>query len=425
MANILSVNNFLMSFKGTEIIELKFEGWPVPLPPASKCGKRIIGYYSGWERRTISESQVSKLTHAIFVAIRMFKNGQIGFHNTEYSGRFLDMKKKARLVNKDIKVMIGVGGKGNSQFFSPVFADGKKRKTLVKSISNFLFTQKIDGVEIDWTYPFAEAQDRNTTVSFLTELRTDLRALEHKKNLTEPFLISMLTPQIIWDQLDGYDLKGIAEQVDFINLISYEYYGPWGMPAGVYTGPIGPLYGGKRGNVDDTMKVHACETMEPSKVVLGIPLYGKFWKNVKKDPINQTETMCQEEVCRIDDPFEISDVWRIAEMKDGRPRGGFISWSDRETDDVGIIWNKTEAKWDDKSKSTYIWRPEDRILITYASKQSIEEKIKYVEEKNLGGINIWSLNMDDEKDTALELVSSGNLCDGKKKKKKNEIMYKC
>ncbi|UMM16215.1 hypothetical protein L5515_013324 [Caenorhabditis briggsae] len=203
--------------------------YPVPLPPASKCGKRIIGYYSGWERRTISESQVSKLTHAIFVAIRMFKNGQIAFHNTEYSGRFLDMKKKARLVNKDIKVIIGVGGKGNSQFFSPVFADGKKRKTLVKSISNFLFTQKIDGVEIDWTYPFAEAQDRNTTVSFLSELRTELKLLEHQKNLTEPFLISMLTPQIIWDQLDGYDLKGIAQQVDFMNLISYEYYGIWMM----------------------------------------------------------------------------------------------------------------------------------------------------------------------------------------------------
>ncbi|KAF1765225.1 hypothetical protein GCK72_005177 [Caenorhabditis remanei] len=396
--------------------------YPIPLPPAAKCGKRIIGYYSGWERRTISENQVSKLTHAIFVAVRMYQNGQIGFHNSEYSGRFFDMKKKARRVNSDIKVMIGVGGKGNSQFYSSIFADTQKRKTFVKSISEFLSTHKVDGVEIDWTYPFADKVDKNTTVIFFKELRQSLKDLEHKKGVKTPYLISMLTPQIIWNQLDGYDLKGILDHADFLNLISYEYYSPWNVKEGAYTGPLAPIYGGKRGNIDDTMKVHTCQTRKPNQVILGVPLYGKFWRNVKEKPINQTETMCKEESCRIEDPVDISDIWRIAEKKKGKGFGGFISWNERESDDVGVIWNKTEEKWHNISKSAYIWRPEDRILITYENKRTLQEKIKYAIEKNLGGINIWSLNMDDEQDSALSLISSAELCDGKKK---NEIMYKC
>ncbi|CAL2033229.1 unnamed protein product [Caenorhabditis brenneri] len=396
--------------------------YPMPLPNAATCGKRIVGYYTGWEPRKITENQISRMTHIIFVAIKMFGNGQIGFHNPEYGGRFFDMKRKARRVNGKIKVMIGVGGRSNSQFFSSVIADSQKKQSFISSLTAFLSTNEVDGLEIIWTVPFAELKDRKNLVNFLKDLREELTKLQHEKRLSDPYLVSMMTPQIIWKQSEGYDLEGIVKYADFLNVISYEFYGPWDIEEGAFTGPVGPLYGGRRGNIDDTMKIHTCETKKPSQLTLGIPLFGKFWKNVKREKINQTETMCVKEVCRIEGQEDISDIWRVSELKNGKPVGGLISWNDREDEEVGIPWNKTEAQWHDISKSAFIWKEEDQVLITFETERSIKEKIEYAVTKNMGGINLWSLNMDDDMDTVLNLISSVNMCTGRDK---DEIMYKC
>uniref|UniRef100_A0A1I7UCF6 Glyco_18 domain-containing protein n=1 Tax=Caenorhabditis tropicalis TaxID=1561998 RepID=A0A1I7UCF6_9PELO len=303
-----------------------------------------------------------------------------------------------------------------------VFADTEKRRSFIGSLTTFLTANKIDGLEIIWTFPFAELTDRVNMVTFFKELREELTNLEHKTNRTDPYVISMLTPQVLWKQLEGYDLDGILKYADFLNVVSYEFYGPWSQKEGAFTGPVGPLYGGKRGNIDDTMRVHTCETMKPSQLTLGIPLFGKFWKNVKEEKINQTETLCKKEICRIADPVDISDLWREAELENEKPEGGLISWNDRENDEVGIFWDRSQAKWHNISKSAFIWRPKERVLITFETKESIEEKVKYAIEKNMGGINLWSLNMDDEMDTVLNLVSSMNMCNTKPK---NQIMYNC
>ncbi|EGT56292.1 hypothetical protein CAEBREN_29035 [Caenorhabditis brenneri] len=204
----------------------------------------------------------------------------------------------------------------------------------------FLSTNEVDGLEIIWTVPFAELKDRKNLVSFLKDLREELTKLQHEKRLSDPYLVSMMTPQIIWKQSEGYDLEGIVKYADFLNVISYEFYGPWDIEEGAFTGPVGPLYGGRRGNIDDTMKIHTCETKKPSQLTLGIPLFGKFWKNVKREKINQTETMCVKEVCRIEGQEDISDIWRVSEFKNGKPVGGLISWNDREDEEVGIPWEQ-------------------------------------------------------------------------------------
>ena len=52
----------------------------------------------------------------------------------------------------------------------------------------------------------------------------------------------------------GYDLTGLLNYVDFVNVRTYAYYGTWN----AYTGPRSPLYGAgardQRLNVDWTLK---------------------------------------------------------------------------------------------------------------------------------------------------------------------------
>lgn len=57
-----------------------------------------------------------------------------------------------------------------------------------------------------------------------------------------------------WALDPGYDLPGLLNYVDFVNVMTYDYYGTWSSN----TGPPSPLYGaGAQGsmlNVDWTLK---------------------------------------------------------------------------------------------------------------------------------------------------------------------------
>lgn len=79
----------------------------------------------------------------------------------------------------------------------------------------------------------------------------------------------------------GYDLKGISKYINFFNVMTYDYYGPWKMngrtdlpepPPGTLTGPPAPLYAatpkGTSGNlcVQWTLKYYACRISDMSKV---------------------------------------------------------------------------------------------------------------------------------------------------------------
>jgi chitinase len=57
-----------------------------------------------------------------------------------------------------------------------------------------------------------------------------------------------------WALDPGYDLPGLLNYVDFVNVMTYDYYGTWS----AYTGPSSPLYGvgaqSQQLNVDWTLR---------------------------------------------------------------------------------------------------------------------------------------------------------------------------
>lgn len=71
---------------------------------------------------------------------------------------------------------------------------------------------------------------------------------------------------------NGYDLNGIADAIDFFNVMSYDYYGAWQSDAGEITGPPAPLFmGSPKGtsgklNQHWTMKYYACRANNVQKV---------------------------------------------------------------------------------------------------------------------------------------------------------------
>ncbi|EYB90831.1 hypothetical protein Y032_0213g2279 [Ancylostoma ceylanicum] len=381
--------------------------------PAAACGKRVVGYYTGWGTREITEDQIRRLTHVIFAFVATQADGSIGFgavSNEPDQGdaaakamqRFNDLRSKVRTAKSGTKMLFAVGGWENSQYFSSIAADPTKRANFVNHVANFLRDQQIDGVDVDWEYPVTGGAtegipaDKQNYVTLLSDLRTRLTNLATELGRTVPYEITLASAAGEWTIRPGYDLSGIMQYADFINVMTYDYYGAWGSQWGAYTGPPSPLfYGSPPGfsgklNADFTMKYYSCRSGKPSKLNMGVPFYGRYWENVGA-AIDANDEM-----------------WRTADAVGGVYQGGYLAWKDIPTKG----WSRDSASFHEKTKAPYIYDSGSRRFLGFENVQSLQHKVNYAIERNLGGLMIWAIDLDDYSNTLLDVISSADLCSG-------------
>ncbi|EFO86075.1 hypothetical protein CRE_01670 [Caenorhabditis remanei] len=363
-------------FSGTETV-----GIIQPFPTNSPI--RVIGYYSEfYDKFIIRKSQLSKLTHAIVACVTMNSEGELHFKNDIAQREFLSTINKSKRMENKLRVMISIGGHDNSEHFSSAMESSRNK--FVDSIVSFIAEHQIDGVNIFWEAP---AQSKFRYSEFLATLSDKLS--EQGRTDDKQYVISIVAPRPGIDNWEsGFDLDGIIDHVDFINVISMDYYAPWPNEWGKPVGPSAALYSGgaprKQYNVDYTMRYYIEETRQPGKFNLVIPFYVRLWKNVGEK-------------------LKESEVYRDVELKDGKVEG--VPYMDRWTAEHEG-WKLTPASWDEKTKTSYTYNPEAKTFLTFEDARSLAEKMQYVNEKNLGGVWIWSVHTDDDDNTLLNLLLS-------------------
>lgn len=377
----------------------------IEAPKKARCGKRVIGYYTGFESLDISESQLKNLTHVIFAYIEMSWDGSLSFKDSKTHNRFLDLLKKAR--KGQTKVLVSIGGEENSQFFAAVTADSRKRRFFIKSLTVFLDDYKLDGVDFYWKR--ATEKDKWNYISLLRELRQRLDSQKLGSQKQDRLISITVPPAGIENWEMAYDLDQSLEYVNFINVFTMDYYGPWANQWGTPTGPISPMYGGienrKNFNVDWTMQYYICKARNPYYFNIVIPFFARLWYNVSS-PLEKGR-----------------EIYRNVDLLDNKAQG--VPYMSRWTVDQKKI-DLSNPSWDQASNSSYIYEPKSRTFLSFETKKSIEEKSKYVVEKNLGGVWIWSVEMDDERNSLMNAIMESEICsmdvDGKER---NEVMYNC
>ncbi|EGT56248.1 hypothetical protein CAEBREN_24315 [Caenorhabditis brenneri] len=301
-------------------------------PNAASCGKRVVGYFTEWEANDVTEKQLEKLTHVIYLFLGI-ENGTATLGEGKTEKRFLDLKSKARSIKSDLKVMIGLGGHSQSSRFAPLVSDPEKRKVFIDSIANFIDEHYLDGVEIFWYWSYKP--DKLNHLKFVRELRQRLNDLKNQRKRAEDYIISIIVPPSISKMNDGYSI---------------------------------------------------------------VPFYGTFWRNASF-PLED----------------DSDDIWKPMDSA----KGPFaVRWN--ELDRNG--WEKENAKFHEKSKTSYIWLPETKHFLTFENERSLKEKAKYIKNHNIGGFLTWAIDQDDEENTLLNVVSSADICSGKDK---NVVEYLC
>jgi chitinase len=159
------------------------------------------------------------------------------------------------------------GNFGNTTGLAPIFDSGffEQPATSINAVPGIF-----DGFDIDWEFPI-QPQDKVNFVALLKEFRKQLHAAGPGHILTAALPAGEQDFSLI-------DLPGAAEQVDFVNLLTFDYSGPFNN----HTGFVSPLVQTQfdpstKFNVTFTVQSYLNAGVPADKILMGIPFYSYGW----------------------------------------------------------------------------------------------------------------------------------------------------
>ncbi|KAG7160183.1 chitinase 2-like 3 [Homarus americanus] len=284
--------------------------------------------------------------------------------------RFVNMKS----LNPRLKVLVAIGGwTEGSKKYSAMAKTAASRKTFIKSAVKFIQEHKFDGLDLDWEYPANRGgvpEDKENFVELVKELRQEFN--KYGWMLTAAMAAGKSTIET------AYDIDDLAQYLDFIHIMAYDYHGKWDGK----TGHNAPLYPRddesdveKTLNVDTTVKLYLKSGAPAHKLVLGVGLYGRTF--LLSDPAN----------VGISAPALSSAFAGPYTREDGFL--GYNEICEKQTMEGGawsIVWQKAH-------QAPYMVR--DNMWVGYDDEISLSVKVAYAQKQGLGGIMIWSIDTDD------------------------------
>ncbi|CZR54955.1 probable class V chitinase [Phialocephala subalpina] len=171
------------------------------------------------------------------------------------------------------KLMIALGGWGDTAGFSQGAATDESRALYASNVASMLDTYGFDGVDIDWEYPGGNGQDYRQTPNSekVSEIETYPLLLAAIKSAIGDKLLSIATPGKIGDMIafTPEQAPKIWESVDFVNIMTYDLMNRRDNITTHHTSINGSL----------TTINHYLDNLclPPAKANLGIAFYAKYF----------------------------------------------------------------------------------------------------------------------------------------------------
>ncbi|XP_041639568.1 acidic mammalian chitinase-like [Cheilinus undulatus] len=279
-------------------------------------------------------------------------------------------------VNPALKTLLSVGGtvNGISPFIAMV-ARAETRAAFIRSAISYLRHHDFDGLNLAWEFPAhngSPAGDREN-FSLLVEEMAKAFEDEAKENRLTQLLLSANVAGLIPTIDKAYEVGKISDKLDFLNVMTYDYHGHWEAA----TGHNSPLY---RSNVDTPAHMHRninstisywiSRGAAPQKLLLGIPTYGRTFR---------LSTSANGLGAPANGPADAGPYTRTA---------GF--WSYYE---ICEFTPTADEHWINEQEVPYATY--GSAWVGYDNLRSHAAKVEFLNENNLGGAHVWTLDMDD------------------------------
>lgn len=347
---------------------------------------RVVAYYAGWAAyggRDVSQIDASRLTHLIYAFANIGLDGRIaigdptvdtlrlfpGFDfNAPFHGNFGQLQ-----ILKDkhphLKLLIAVGGWSWSGRFSDVALTEESRRQFAESVVEFIVRFGFDGVDIDWEYPVSgglagnarRPQDRQNFTLLMQELRAQLDAQGEKDG--RQYLLTFAGAAATY-YTSNVELHRLHEVVDFINVMTYDFAGPWEATTGINSplarrlgAPSQPFW-----SIQESVQLYHSLGVPYEKIVIGVPFYGYRFEGVP----DQNNGLFQ--------PYTQGAALPYYSIKPLVESGSFV------------------RHWHADAQVPYLF--DGSAFITYDDPESMAAKALAIRKLGLGGAMIWEISQD-------------------------------
>ncbi|KAJ5233829.1 CAZyme family GH18 [Penicillium citrinum] len=294
----------------------------------------------------------------------------------------------------DTKLMVAIGGWGDSEGFSTGAKDDASRKTYAKNVAAMLEANNFDGVDIDWEYPGGNGDDykRTPNKDKVDEIETYPKFLAAIREAIGNKTLSIAVPGRLQDMIAFTKEQGpkIFEHVDMINVMSYDLMNRRDNVTFHASDVAGSL---------ETINAYLDIGADPAKMNLGFAYYAKWFET---DPNSD----CDEH------PLGCATV--KLENADGTDTGksGAVTFTEKVEAPSNALesWKRAEKNGmtDEKKGGQYYWDKESNMFWTWDTPEIISRKFtEIVDEKKLGGVMAWSLGEDTLKFAHVDAMQKG------------------
>ena len=312
----------------------------------------ILGYYPSWDTG-IGPSQIN---------YKLFTHLCHAFMGSDQDGN-LKMESKGNMPSADltrlahaasVKVLISLGGEDSGKVFNPMGKNSKAASKFVDSVIDVLVKYHYDGVDVDWEFPEND-QDKKDLTALVALFR---QKLDQK---APGSLITMAVPAGDWAG-KWYDAQALLPLVDFVNVMTYDFHGPWGT-----SGHNASLFHDSKDKTDESLSVVQAmdywtkdKKWPVTKLLVGIPCYGHGfvgkWYETPKEKSKYGE-------------MAYKDI--LLMIKQG--------WVKHRDEEAGV---------------PYLTSPKGDEFLSYEDEQSAQDKGSWAKKYHFRGIFFWEITED-------------------------------
>jgi chitinase len=315
--------------------------------------------------------------------------------------------RKLKAKHPGLKAMISLGGWTWSKWFSDAALTKESRQAFVASCIDLFIKGNLpqlgsveggpgsaagvfDGIDLDWEWPGSEGnagnvirpEDKQNFTKAVAEFRKQLDALGRKNH--RHYELTAFLPAAPAKMDAGFEARKIFRDLDFATVQGYDFHGTWEATTNHQSALFEP-----RGQTvlpdftaDLAIDSWIARGAPRSKLVLGMPLYGRGWTGVPaaNNGLFQTSTGGA-----APGTWEAGvEDYKVLKTKVGAPAGApFVVYRDTR---AGFAW---------LFDGTTFWTFDDPAVM--------RQKTAFIRRNGLGGAMVWSL----DSDTAdAELVSA-------------------
>ncbi len=334
---------------------------PLQVNEQKELSKIVFGYMPDWEylRGAHANQQYDLLTHIATFDFMVASDGSVGFPS---SWPWTDLINAAHAAGTKV-IMTAVNF--DKDVIASIINNESSKQKFFSDTKNIIQTYQLDGVNVD--FEGLRHEDKADSINnFMVELTAFIRAELPGKE------VSFAGPAVNWG--NRWDLDGLVQSCDYVLIMGYAFWGGWSSTAG----PNAPLTGFTHDITSVVTEDYGVPVSKyPEKLILGVPYYGHEWK---------TET---------------GNAYSKVDTASGGYQGSTRFYNDIDNADIyGLLWDNVSQtswfRWQEGTQWNQTW---------FDDVQSLDKKYDLAIAQDLGGVGMWALGYDGDKQELWNLIN--------------------